>query len=193
MHSPFRPALRLSPSAEGHITRRAVEHAVGLCDAPRVARLALGLQTAERQMRKVFVLAIAPAIVAWSALAAPGVTTTGVNLRSGAGNELQRDALAPGRHCNRHRPVQRLRQLVRRNGRWPEGLRQREVSARARRSERLAPRIRRGQGTYSAFPTTVHRVNRLQDDRGAVRRRICPNPGRESGLWRDRSQGHDLP
>ena len=88
MHSPFRPALPLPPSAEGHITRRAVEHGEGFCDARRVARLALGLQTAERQMRKVFVLAIAPAIVAWSALAAPGVTTTGVNLRSGPGTNF---------------------------------------------------------------------------------------------------------
>jgi SH3 domain-containing protein len=42
----------------------------------------------EKQMRKVFVLAIAPAIVAWSALAGPGETTTSVNMRSGPGTNF---------------------------------------------------------------------------------------------------------
>jgi AraC-like DNA-binding protein len=48
MHSPSRPALPLPPSAEGHMTRRAVEHAKRSCDIETLLRRAgLALQSIE--------------------------------------------------------------------------------------------------------------------------------------------------
>ena len=136
------------------------------CHRPPILKASNAASLKDSVRRQIAALALAPVLAITPALAVPGVTTADVKIRSGPGtNYASIEVLAAGSEidigeCD-------AGGVVRRHRKGPPRVRQRPLPQAERRAGRLAARLRRRQGPDRPLSAAVHRVDRLQDDRGA--------------------------